>query len=96
MLNLFKQKVPDISTQKIGTGTIYRMGYWSLQCISIPEVNAMSFGLYLFGFVVLVVGVAYGAFLMHMPSHWIGVIVLVLIGLGILTGVANTRQKDSS
>ena len=56
----------------------------------------MSFGLYLFGFVVLIVGVGYGAYLMHMPSHWIAVMVLVLIGLGILTGVSNTRQKDPS
>ena len=56
----------------------------------------MSFGLYLLGFVILIVGVGYGAFLMHMPSQWIAVTVLVLIGLGILTGVSHTRQKDPS
>ncbi len=56
----------------------------------------MSFGLYLLGFVILIVGVGYGAFLMHMPSHWIVVTVLVLIGLGVLTGVSHTRQKDPS
>ena len=56
----------------------------------------MSFGLYLIGYVVLICGVAYGAYLMHVPNHWIGVAVLVLIGLGIVTGVANTRQRDPS
>jgi len=56
----------------------------------------MSFGLYVFGFVVMILGVGYGAYLMHIPSHWIGVVVLILIGLGILTGVSNTRQKDPS
>ena len=56
----------------------------------------MSFGLYLAGFVIMIVGVGYGAYLMDIPSHWIAVAVLILIGLGVLTGVANTRQKDPS
>jgi hypothetical protein len=32
---------------------------------------------------------------MHIPAHWIVVGALVLVGLGILTGVKATRQKDS-
>jgi len=56
----------------------------------------MSFVLYLFGFVVLICGLIYGATLMHMPSHWIVMGTLVLIGLGIVTGVKNTRSKDPS
>jgi hypothetical protein len=56
----------------------------------------MSFGLYLVGFVVLILGVGYGAHLLHVPNQWIAVAVLVLIGLGILTGVSNTRQRDPS
>ena len=56
----------------------------------------MSFGLYLIGFVVLIGGLIYGATLMHMPSHWIAVFTIVLLGLGIVTGVKNTRSKDSS
>ncbi len=56
----------------------------------------MSFGIYLAGFVVLLAGLIYGAVLMHMPAHWIVVGGLVLVGLGILTGVKATRQKDSA
>jgi hypothetical protein len=56
----------------------------------------MSFGIYLTGFVVVIAGLIYGAVLMHMPAHWIVVGSLVLIGLGILTGVKATRQKDSA
>jgi hypothetical protein len=56
----------------------------------------MSFGIYLTGFVVVIAGLIYGAFLMHMPAHWIVVGALVLVGIGILTGVKATRQKDSS
>jgi len=56
----------------------------------------MSFGIYLTGFVVVVVGLVYGACLMHVPAHWIVVGGLVLVGLGILTGVKVTRKKDSA
>jgi hypothetical protein len=56
----------------------------------------MSFGLYLLGYVVLIIGLAMGAHLMHVPPKWIGVGVVVLAGLGILSGVAKTRTRDSS
>jgi len=56
----------------------------------------MSFGLYSIGFVLVIVGLIYGAHLMHVPAHWIAVGAIVLLGLGVLTGVKATRQKDSS
>jgi cadmium resistance protein CadD (predicted permease) len=56
----------------------------------------MSFGIYLTGFVVVIAGLIYGASLMHIPTHWIVVGGLVLVGIGILTGVKDTRQKDSA
>jgi hypothetical protein len=56
----------------------------------------MSFALYLFGYIVLIIGLAIGAHMAHVPSRWIGVGALILAGLGILTGVARTRQRDSS
>jgi len=34
--------------------------------------------------------------LMHMPAHWIAVGGIVLLGVGILSGVKATRQKDPS
>ena len=56
----------------------------------------MSFGLYSIGFVLVIAGLIYGAHLMHFPAHWIAVGAIVLLGLGVLTGVKATRQKDSS
>jgi hypothetical protein len=56
----------------------------------------MSFAIYLIGYLLLIVGLAVGAHMMHMPPRWIGVGVLILVGLGILTGVSRTRQRDSS
>ena len=56
----------------------------------------MSFGIYLVGYIIMIVGLGIGAHLLHVPPRWIGVGVLVLAGLGILRGVTNTRQRDSS
>jgi hypothetical protein len=46
------------------------------------------------GFAILIAGLVYGAYLVHMPAHWIIVGAVVLLGVGILTGVKATRQKD--
>ena len=56
----------------------------------------MSFGLYVMGFVILIVGLIYGATIMHMATHWIIVGAIVLLGLAILSGAKATRQKDPS
>jgi hypothetical protein len=58
--------------------------------------DAMSFGLYAIGFAIMIGGLIYGAHLMHMPTHWIAVGAIVLLGVGILSGVKATRQKDSA
>lgn len=54
----------------------------------------MSFGLYSLGVVIAIGGLIYAAYLLHVPAHWIAVLAIVLLGLGILTGVKVTRQKD--
>jgi hypothetical protein len=48
------------------------------------------------GFIVLIIGLALGAYLLHVPPKWIGVGVIVLAGIGILTGVTSTRRPDPS
>jgi hypothetical protein len=54
----------------------------------------MSFGLYSLGFAIVIGGLIYGAHLVHMPVRWIVVGAVVLLGLGILSGVKAMRQKD--
>ena len=54
----------------------------------------MSFGIYSIGFVLVIGGLIYGAYLMHVPAHWIAVGAIVLLGLGVLKDVKATRQKD--
>ena len=53
-----------------------------------------SFSTYLIGFVVLIIGLAVAAYLVGVPQMWIGVGVIVLIGIGILTGTSRTKTKD--
>ena len=56
----------------------------------------MSYTLYVVGFVIVIGGLIYGAVLLHVPTPWIVVGSVVLLGLAILTGVKSTRQKDPS
>ncbi len=54
----------------------------------------MSFGLYALGYLIVIGGVIYVAHLMHIPQTWIIGIAVILLGIGIVTGVQNTRGKD--
>ena len=54
----------------------------------------MSFSLYTIGLVIVIGGLIYGAHLLHVQPRWIVVGAVVVLGLGILTGVSATRQKD--
>jgi tetrahydromethanopterin S-methyltransferase subunit F len=56
--------------------------------------DPMSFGLYSAGFAVVIIGLAYAAHLMHVPTQWIMVGAVILIGFGILSAVKATRLKD--
>lgn len=52
-----------------------------------------SFGVYLLGFIVVTVGLAYAAHLAGVPTPWIIAGVIVLAGLGILKGVTKTTRR---
>lgn len=52
-----------------------------------------SFTVYLIGFIILVLGLAWGAHLAGLSSTWIGVGVICLIGIGILSAVKKTQSK---
>jgi cadmium resistance protein CadD (predicted permease) len=56
----------------------------------------MSFGIYAGGFAILICGLMYAAHLMRIPAHWIVAGGIVLLGVGILSAVKATRQKDAA
>jgi uncharacterized membrane protein len=53
-----------------------------------------AFALYAAGFAVLLGGLVYGAFLLHVPHTWIVVGALVIVGFGIMSAVSHTKQRD--
>jgi hypothetical protein len=55
-----------------------------------------SFGIYLIGFIILIIGLALGAHLAGMPTTWIAVGVICLIGIGILSAVKKTQAKTGA
>lgn len=56
----------------------------------------MSFGIYLFGIVLVIGGLVYGAAMLGAPVQWIVMAALVLLGLGVVTAVKATRQRDAA
>ena len=54
----------------------------------------MNFMLYMLGVLFVACGLAYGASRLGIGQTWITIGVIVIIGLGIMTAVAKTRQND--
>ena len=53
-----------------------------------------SFASYVIGFLILIVGLAFAAYLLNIPSTWIGVGVIVLLGIGVLSATSRTKMRD--
>ncbi|MBC7843961.1 MAG: hypothetical protein H7099_16690 [Gemmatimonadaceae bacterium] len=56
----------------------------------------MSFGIYLVGFAFVIGGAAWGLSVAGVPSLYIVIACVIMFGVGILTGVSKTRQRDHS
>ena len=56
----------------------------------------MSFALYLLGFVLLTAGIAWGLVTAGVPYIYVAIACVILVGLGIISGVSKTRSKDAS
>ncbi len=78
----------------ISAATLRRVPGRRWSPVKLERKMFMSFGLYAIGFAILIGGLIYGAHLVHVPAHWIVVGAVVLLGVGILSGVKATRQKD--
>jgi membrane-bound acyltransferase YfiQ involved in biofilm formation len=56
----------------------------------------MSFLIYLVGVAILIGGVAWALVTAGVPQLYVLIVSVILLGLGIVTGVARTRGKDPS
>jgi peptidoglycan/LPS O-acetylase OafA/YrhL len=54
----------------------------------------VSFSLYSVGLAMVIGGLSYAGYLLHIPAQWIVAGAVVLLGMGILSAVKATRQKD--
>lgn len=54
----------------------------------------MSFALYMIGFLIFMGGLVWAAVVAGVPQLYIGIGVLILLGIGIFTAVSKTRLKD--
>ena len=53
-----------------------------------------AFGLYVIGFLVLLCGLIYAAWLVHIPQTWIVVGTLIVVGIGVMSAVSHTKRRD--
>lgn len=53
-----------------------------------------SFSTYLIGFIILIIGLGFGAYLLGAPPTWIVVGVVVMLGLGVLMATSRTKPRD--
>ena len=54
----------------------------------------MSFALYLIGFIIFIGGVAWALVTAGVPTLYVAIGSVILLGVGMFTGVARTRGKD--
>jgi hypothetical protein len=55
-----------------------------------------NFSLYVIGFLILTAGLAWGAYALGTPPMWIGIGAVILLGLGLVSGVSKTRYREPS
>ena len=53
-----------------------------------------SFATYLIGFLILILGLGFAAYLLNVPPMWIGVGIVVLLGIGVLSATNRTKMRD--
>lgn len=53
-----------------------------------------SSGVYFIGFLILLGGLAYGAITLGVPPMWVGIGAVILLGIGIMSTVSNTKLKS--
>ncbi|HEV7991198.1 MAG TPA: hypothetical protein VGP25_05190 [Gemmatimonadaceae bacterium] len=53
-----------------------------------------SFGTYLVGFLILIIGLAIAAYLLNVPTMWIVVGAIIMIGIGVLMATTRGKMKD--
>jgi|CXWL01.1.fsa_nt_gi hydrogenase/urease accessory protein HupE len=54
----------------------------------------MSFSLYFVGTLIVIGGVAWGMIKAGLPTVWVIIAAVIMLGVGILSAVSHTRSRD--
>jgi hypothetical protein len=54
----------------------------------------MSFAIYIFGFLIIIAGIAWGMVALHIPKQWVIITCVILLGIGLVKAVTSTRAKE--
>jgi hypothetical protein len=57
--------------------------------------ETMSSALFAVGYLLVVAVVSYLAYLSHIPEAYIFAMDVIMLGIGVVSGIENARQKDS-
>ena len=53
-----------------------------------------AFVTYLLGYIMIAIGLAVAAYLLNVPTTWIGVGLLIVLGLGLVMASSRTKPRD--
>ena len=56
----------------------------------------MSSALFAVAYLILIAAVSYLAYHSHIPGPYVFVIDVIMVWIGVMTGIENARQKDSN
>ncbi|MBB5341648.1 hypothetical protein [Tunturiibacter gelidoferens] len=55
----------------------------------------MSSALYVFAYLLLIAGVSYLAYLSHIPEAYIVAMAVIMVGIGVVSGMESARLRSS-
>ena len=92
--------MPEVQSRSPGYGGGERRHHLASHLLGPPvnrqraDIRMSSFATYLIGFIVIVVGLAIAAYLLNVPTTWIAVGVLIMVGVGIVMATSRTKPRD--
>ncbi|MEX3931670.1 hypothetical protein AB4Y32_07595 [Paraburkholderia phymatum] len=56
----------------------------------------MTLVIYLIGWLIFIGGVSWALITMHVAQHYVAIVAVILLGIGIVTGATRARGRDRS
>ncbi|SEK09171.1 MULTISPECIES: hypothetical protein [Paraburkholderia] len=56
----------------------------------------MTLVIYLIGWLIFIGGVSWALITMHVAQHYVAIVAVILLGIGVVTGATRARGRDRS